>query len=360
MNDALIALKDSLHFKTVKARCPVFGICGGCQFQDLTYEDELSLKERYIRSLFSKAGLAKKEMVRPIVVSPLIYHYRSRMDLKLLRIKSGEMFMGFNPMQGYRVVEVQHCPIAMDAIAGFLPELRREAMEKMPLKYRNANLTVKAGSDGRVVWGGIGRRSLRMAPEQYLYADLMGKRIFYSLETFFQANLSILPSLIEVIQGLDCMDSQTAFLDLYGGVGLFGVSLADRAAGVVLIEENVHSIACARHNMEFNGIKNMEILEGRMEDLFGPLLTRMDPRNTVAMIDPPRAGLNSSVAAVLAESKPFKALLYLSCDPHTLITDLRQILQAGTYQIQTVIPFDFFPRTRHLETLVVLTPHSRD
>ncbi len=341
--------------KPVEPVCPVFGTCGGCQFQDIAYDDELRLKERYIQKLLLESGLADPSAIRPIVASPKVYGYRSRMDLKLLRIKSGEMFMGFSPTRGYHVVEVEGCPISMKEISRFLPELRREAMKKMPLKYRNANLTVKAGSDGRVVWGGIGRRSLRLPPEDYLWVELAGKRIFYSLETFFQANLSILPRLIETILTLEGLDAQTVFLDLYGGVGLFGVSVADSVEKVVLIEENVHSVRCARHTLEFNGIKNMEVVEGRMEDAFGVLSGAIDPGKTVAMIDPPRAGLGP-VAQTLSRGEPFKALLYLSCNPETLMSDLKTILEPGGYEVRTVIPFDLFPRTRHLETLAVLKP----
>jgi len=359
MNDTLITLKDSLGLKREEPRCPVFGLCGGCQFQDISYEDELAVKERYIRGLFTDSGLAEAGMVRPVVASPSVYHYRCRMDLKLLRIKSGEMFMGFSPVEGHRVVEVEKCPIAMEAISSFLPELRRQSMRKMPLKYRNANLTVKTGADGRVAWGGIGRRSLRMQPAEYLWAELFGKRIFYSLETFFQANLSILPDLMRTIRGLACFQgSAPVFLDLYGGVGLFSIGLADLCSRIVLIEENVHSIACARHNMDFNRVTNIELFEGKMEDVFQRCFMGVDPKKSVAMIDPPRAGLAASVSKHLASAEPFQTLLYLSCDPSSLLRDLKIILGAGRYVLSSVVPFDFFPRTRHLETLAVLTPAS--
>jgi len=176
------------------------------------------------------------------------------------------------------------------------------------------------------------------------------------METFFQANLSILPRLIETILNFEYLDAQTVFLDLYGGVGLFGVSMADSAQRVVLIEENVHSVRCARRTLEFNGIRNMEVVEGRMEETFAALSARIDPEGTVAMIDPPRAGLGRTVSEMLSRGSPFKALLYLSCNPQTLISDLQTILGPGAYKVRTVIPFDFFPRTRHLETLAVLTP----
>lgn len=332
----------------LKPLCPVFGECGGCQFQDWQYADELKYKQDFVARLFAEANLPS-ENISPIVPSPEEYRYRCRLDLKFLKIKSGEMFMGFSPVRGYQVVAVESCPIAMEAISRFLPQLCRDACVKMPAKYRNANLTVKTGDDGRVFWGGIGRRSLRMSPEDFLWTEIDGKRIFYSLETFFQANLSILPGLIHMIRSFQLFDRDATFFDLYGGVGLFGMVFADEVKQVVLVEENRYALECARHTMAYNRISNVEIFEGRMEDEF----KRVMPQKGVAMIDPPRAGLSTSVRAMLGQAKDFSSLVYLSCNPETLVRDLQELTHDG-WKIQKVIPFDFFPKTRHVETLALL------
>lgn len=341
-----------MSFQQVNPLCPVFGECGGCQFQDITYQDELLLKESRLRALFDDAGIRVNQF-SPIVASPQEYHYRCRLDLKLLKIKSGAIFMGFTPVKGFQVVEVEACPIAMKPISDFLPELRRQACDKIPLKYRNANLTIKTGDDGRVFWGGIGRRSLRMDAKDYFWTQLGGKRIFYSLETFFQANLSILPKLVERIRAFGVLDKDKTFYDLYGGVGLFGIVFADDVHDVVLIEENVHAIRCARHNVAHNQLNNVAIIEGRMEDAFAQILSRADGGHAVAMIDPPRAGLSGPVRTMLAAANGLQTLVYLSCHPETLVRDLKDLLAAG-WHIEAAVPLDFFPKTRHLETLVLL------
>jgi 23S rRNA (uracil1939-C5)-methyltransferase/tRNA (uracil-5-)-methyltransferase len=333
--------------------CPIFGECGGCQYQDISYSDELLQKEAYLKNLLQKDLPLDSAVFQPIVASPKEYHYRHRLDLKLLKTKDQSIFMGFSPNKGYRVAETVNCAIASEPISKFLPELKKQASAKMPVKYRNANLVVRTGDDGRVFWGGIGRRSLWMNPPDYFWTVIEGKKIFYSLDTFFQANLSILPKLIQVIKGLGVLDKETSFYDLYGGVGLFGICFFDQVKNVVLVEENIYAVKLAEHNVKQNGIKNLEIFSGRMEDIWGhipkPKLSRK-----IAMIDPPRAGLSKEAAEALANAKQFSSILYLSCNPKALVSDLGIFISKG-WHIKRIIPFDFFPKTRHIETLVFCT-----
>jgi len=351
-NNPMILNSRERTLRRIPPLCPVFHECGGCQFQDIAYADELILKGAGLAEVFAGAGLTDI-VIAPVTASANEYHYRCRLDLKFLKIRSGEMFMGFSPVKGYQVVEVDSCPIAMEAISAFLPELKRQACDKIPSKYRNANLTIKTGDDGRVFWGGIGRRSLRMAPHDFLWTELEGKRIHYSLETFFQANLSILPLVMQAIRDSGILDSRTTFFDLYGGVGLFGVTFAREVRDVILMEENGHAVTCAHHTVQYNRLTNVHLIEGRVEEFFAPCLTRAASGRRVAMIDPPRAGLSAPVRDMLARTGDLDALIYLSCNPQTLVRDLQDLIGSG-WRIRQVIPFDFFPRTRHLETLVVM------
>jgi len=157
-------------------RCPYFGECGGCQYQDLPYDEELKLKEQMLRDLFE--DMEGEIPFQPIVPSLQDYHYRSRLDMNLLRIKSGEVFLGFAPArQGFKVMEIEACPLAMESLSAFIPRLKQEAIAKLTPKYRVASLVVKTGDDGRVFWGGIGKRSLRMAEEDDLFTELCDRRI---------------------------------------------------------------------------------------------------------------------------------------------------------------------------------------
>ena len=333
-----------------QALCPVFGECGGCQYQNIPYGDELKIKQEEIRRAVSSA-VAGGAAINPIVPSPQVYHYRHRLDLKLRRLKDGRVLVGFTPGTGRGVVEVDACPIAIREVSDFIPRLKLEAQAALTPKYRLANLVVKTGADGRVRWGGIGRKSCRLQAGDYLWAEVCGRRVHYSLDTFFQANLSILPVLFAHIRALPLWDNRPDFFDLYGGVGLFSFALADLAGRAWLIEDCKPAVELARYNAEYNRMENITIVEGRVEDRLPGMTAGSGP--AVGMIDPPRAGLSAGARALLAASRAFDYLLYLSCNPGALAVDLKDFAARG-WQIMEVTPFDFFPRTKHVETLVVL------
>ena len=337
----------------VSAVCPVFGSCGGCQYHHLDYADELALKERDLKG-FLRTGLPLEEdLFYPIVPSPKIYHYRNRLDLKLINRRNGDVHVGFSPADRGAVIEINACPIAMEPISKFIPQLRQEAALAIPRKYRMANLTVRCGEGNEVRWGGIGRKSLRLEARDYFYVDILGRRIYYSLDTFFQANLSILPPLIDFLRDQDIWTRDAVFFDLYGGVGFFGMCVNDLVSKVVNIEENIHAVRLAKYNISANSLSNVEALEGRVEDVLPPLLAEAVTGENIVMVDPPRAGLSQAAVSLLNGLKRARYLVYLSCDPKNLAVNLKD-LSAGGWQVMRVRPFDFFPRTRHLETLVIM------
>jgi len=333
--------------------CPVFGQCGGCFYQNIEYSDELKIKEDFLKNLFNKSFDLADYIFAPIVSSPKPYYYRDRLDLKLKRTKAGDIFIGFSPMDKKGVLPVEACFIADQNISDFIPELKRQAIAQLPKEYKNANLTVRTGQDGQVRWGGIGRRSCQLSEQNYFWIDIEGKRIFYSLDTFFQANCSILPRLFDVINRFAFWDSTSTFYDFYGGVGLFSIGLANNVDKVIMIEENISSLNVARINVNFNKLDNVEIINGRVEDYLSSPLNIKKSKANVALIDPPRAGLSEQACQLLAKANGFKHILYLSCNPESLVHDLGEFIERK-WKIQNIIPFDFFPKTKHLETLVLL------
>jgi tRNA/tmRNA/rRNA uracil-C5-methylase (TrmA/RlmC/RlmD family) len=342
----------------IQPLCSVFGQCGGCQYQDISYQRELALKQAYLQELFCSQGMMRADHLMPIVASPAEYYYRSRLDMKFLKIRDGRTFMGFSPLNGKWMIEVGACPISMPEISNFLPQLKQEAIERIPAKYRNANLVVKTSDDGRVAWGGIGRRSLKLEEKDFLWTQVDGRKIFYALDTFFQANLAILPLLMKEIKDLNILDLKTILYDLYGGVGLFGICFADQVGKIILIEDNIHSVKMAQYNKNHHGFTNFEIVAGKVEDIYPDFLLQSLAGPQVALIDPPRQGLALSVAQAMAAAKNIDHLLYLSCHPESLMRDLKIFIQAD-WEICKVIPFDFFPKTQHIETLVLLKPKEK-
>jgi len=337
----------------VKAVCPLFGSCGGCQYQDLSYEEELARKGAILKDLLtSEVGLAE-DLFEPVTPSPEIYHYRNRLDLTLRKRNNGERQMGFMLPGTQRLQEVTACSIARTEINDFLKTLKEEAVRKLPEDYKTANLVVRVGDEGKVFWGGIGRRSLRMKPEDYFWTVVKGRKIFYALDTFFQANLSILESIVAKIESLIEWKEDTVFLDLYSGVGLFGIALADRAKEVVMIEEVSDSVTLARFNVSHHKMTHVKMLVGKVEIQLPEVLKESKGKSCVALIDPPRGGLAGSAIETLGQAEDLQSLFYLSCSPESLARDLKHLAKVG-WHARKVMPFDFFPRTRHLETLVWL------
>lgn len=312
------------------------------------------MKETDLRKLLcEKLGLAEAVFL-PIVPSPEPYGYRSRLDLSFHRRRGG-LEMGFNRIGTRRFVSIDSCAIARPEISGFLPTLKRLASERLPENYRYANLVVKTGDDGRVRWGGIGKRSLRLSESEYLWTEIEGKRIFYSLDTFFQANLSILPVVVERLRDLLDLTPETTLLDLYAGVGLFWAVLAREVESVWAVEESESSGHVAEFNRRYHGFSNVVLKAARTEDCLEEILEALEGKRLAAIVDPPRKGLSAAALGKLSEAKALNPLVYISCHPSSLVRDLEGFLKAG-WRIETVIPFDFFPKTRHLEVVVRLVP----
>jgi tRNA/tmRNA/rRNA uracil-C5-methylase (TrmA/RlmC/RlmD family) len=253
---------------------------------------------------------------------------------------------------------VENCAIALESISNFIPELKKHLEQNPVPNYRRANIVVRSstGDDAKVLWGGIGKRSCRLNPDDYLWTTLDGKKIFYSLDTFFQANLSILPKLFERIGAFDCWQTKPVLYDLYAGVGLFSLGLTNKTRKAILVEESLPSVKLAQHNIIHNRLTHMEVITGRVEDILPPLLARATsgiPK--VAIIDPPRAGLSPQALETMVHTKEFTRLFYLSCNPKALERDLNGFIEHD-WNIERIVPFDFFPKTRHVETLAVLTP----
>jgi tRNA/tmRNA/rRNA uracil-C5-methylase (TrmA/RlmC/RlmD family) len=344
---------------SAKPVCAVFGTCGGCRYQDLSYADELAVKQAQVRALFIEGLGLSEAVLDPITPSPRDYGYRTNLDLTFIRTrKDGKYLLGFMKERSKSfLVTIETCPIARPEISAFLPELKAAAAARFPETKRLANLAVKLGSDGRVLWGGIGKRSLSLPPAEYLWADVCGKRVYFSMDTFFQANVDILPAVRErLLSWAEWDPARTFFYDLYAGVGLFGFLMADRVRSAVMIESEGPSMACARHTRETCGYGNVDIREGRTEVEFPKLLAEGVPADAIALVDPPRRGLSPEAleGLVTAGELGLKKLFYLSCGPESLQRDLKDLTARG-WSVARIGAFDFFPRTKHIETLALLT-----
>lgn len=340
--------------RCIEPPCFYFGTCGGCAYQHFIYEDELKLKEENLKKLFYESLNLPRKIFSPIVPSPDPYHYRSRLDLSFRRHRD-ETQLGFMVEGTRQHININSCSIARKEISDFLPLLKQIATERLPENYKSANIVVKTGTDGRVRWGGIGRKSLKLRESDYLWTEIEGRKVFYSLDTFFQANLEILPLLIQKLRTLLELTPQTCLLDLYAGVGLFWVAFAREVKEVWAVEENRSAVRLAEFNRHHHGFGNVFLKDEKTEDCLDEILDLTDGVPKAAIVDPPRKGLSPTAVEKLVRSKDIGRLVYVSCHPPALVRDLSAFLEAG-WQIDSVTPMDLFPRTRHLEVLTSLRP----
>jgi 23S rRNA (uracil1939-C5)-methyltransferase len=168
-----------------------------------------------------------------------------------------------------------------------------------------------------------------------------------SPESFFQINRSVTAELLAYLNTL-IVSPVSTLLDLYTGVGLFAISLNKHAEHVIAVESSAFAVTDAEVNLEQNGIENVELIQGSVEKL----LSELDEKVDIALVDPPRSGCPPEVLHWLSENTT-QQILYVSCDPTTLARDLKQLTESG-WRIEAVQPFDMFPQTFHVETVVSL------
>ncbi len=340
--DLVEVIKPSPHRE--EPRCDLFGTCGGCQYQNFSYDQQLKWKRQQVAELLeSRAGITHP--VDEVIASPQLYGYRSKITPHFQKPKQGVMGpIGFL-IQGRRqqIVDVPSCPIASDAINETYQGLRKEVTQQAGSYKKGATLLLRESSDGTVCTEGT-----EMCQEQ------VGDITFsFHAGEFFQNNPHILPAFVDYVISAARGEGTTAasdyLVDAYCGSGLFSLSGAahfDRVSGVEVSES---SIDWAKRNAAQNDIGNVDFIQGDASRIFEDI--RFPASRTSVIIDPPRKGSNPDFLKQLVEFAP-RRIVYVSCNPATQIRDLEELKEH--YAITAIQPFDLFPHTRHLECVVVL------
>jgi 23S rRNA (uracil1939-C5)-methyltransferase len=318
----------------IEPPCPYFGRCGGCDFQQLTYEAQLAAKSEMIRDCLHR--IARLDDVPNVVVTPSPNEWRYRMRA-MWQIDQDERTIGYYERGSRRVCDVVDCAVLRPELQAKLQDVR--ATEIPPdLKH----LDVVAGEDGvsfAPPFAEFQTNELSLKVRDEIYR--------YNAEAFFQINPSLLGPLIEFALG-DA--SGASALDLYSGVGLFTLPLARQFQNVMAIEANQVAVRFARRNLQDAGLSNARVIAaGVAEWLRGAPVREVE----FVLLDPPRAGAESAVVKGILDLHP-REISYVSCDPATLARDLRKLI-AGGYMIRSIRGFDLFPQTHHVETVVRLT-----
>lgn len=324
--------------------CPLFGECGGCQYQHLAYHAQLDWKTQQVRELLEHmAGI--QHPVQPCHPSPKTSAYRSKITPHFSKPRTeGIGAIGFLPnARRSGQIDVPQCPIAMDEINAALPRIREETRGRAKSYKRGATLLLRA-TEGRVETNPNAVASERCGDISFDF--LAGD--------FFQNNPFILEAFTGHVAKEAATDGIRYLVDAYCGSGLFALTLAKHFEKVTGVEVSETAADWARRNAQTNGIDNATFLAASAEAIFEGI--EFPAKETAIVIDPPRKGCSQEFIEQLIAFNPARAI-YVSCNPATQVRDLSLLRDAG-FTLETVQPFDLFPHTRHLECVMTLKGRS--
>jgi len=301
--------------------CPYFGACGGCQYQHVAYDAQLRIKHKQIADLFERIGGFDGAKVSPVVPCPQPYGYRNRIMIRSQWNKPEQRLnIGFIRGDCGLVEDITECRIAEPALNQQITEVRAHPPPK----------------------GGI-KVVLRIPPDGWDVPP----------DSFFQNNFFLLPRLVETIRGFLGDSGVRHLIDLYCGVGFFGIELARAVDSFAGVEHDRLAIAAARRNAERRGVANGEFVSARVEESLPELLGRFQRATTAVLLDPPRKGCPPESLERLRRERPAQ-LIYVSCHPATMARDLNILCAGGVFNLVQVIPLDMFPQTQHVECVADL------
>ncbi len=323
----------------VEPKCRLFGTCGGCQYQHLDYDSQLTWKQRHVADCLSRiAGL--ETAVETVAPSPRRYAYRSKLTPHFDRRRAGVIGpIGFLKRGSSRhIIDVEQCPIATDAVNAELKTVR-DYIRSSWGKRQGGTLLLRDTDEG-----------VTTNPNATVMERVGEARFRFKAGDFFQNNSFLLPEMVAHVTAQATGRGQRFLVDAYCGGGLFCISAARHFEQCVGIEISADAVKLAQGNAEFNETKNCTFVLGSAAEIFG----RGDysGAETAMIVDPPRKGCDDEF---LKQAFAFGAqtIVYVSCDPATLARDLKAFAENG-YELTHMKPFDMFPQTRHIECIATM------
>ncbi|MEK6892087.1 MAG: 23S rRNA (uracil(1939)-C(5))-methyltransferase RlmD [Nanoarchaeota archaeon] len=353
--------------------CPYFGTCAGCDTQHLEYE--LQLKNK-VKSLSSFTNFQHDKIE---VFHDQEYHYRNRMDFVFQSDKLGLR------AKGNSIIDVKICPISNDRLNEFLAETRvffdkiksynlkpntfLYAVIRTPSMDSSVSFVINDNSPDKTKAIGLVKEFSKKSKaenvvigyaanneiltENFIVAKgkenlkdkFLGKVFFFHSQGFFQNNSSVAEKMISYVK-TKLSSKKGHLLDLYGGVGVFGLSTNELFDKVTIVESFPLSVKYAEENIKFNKIKNAEAICMDAKNINKLKFSR--PLHAVT--DPPRTGMGNIALQKLIELKP-ETIIYVSCNPLKFKKEFIKFNRNG-YKISSVALFDMFPQTNHIEAVV--------
>ena len=404
----IVEIKKSDPKYRIEAPCKLFKVCGGCQWQHLSYEKQLEQKDLLLENFFSKLKL-DGGVLKNIIGTNDPWNYRNKVQYPVRTVSgTGRLKAGYFEWHSNELVNVKHCPIQHNLFDEIIETVRELAPKYKIVAYDGRNKTgwlrhicvrvgintnealltlvavnenfsrsqefVKEIMDKYPQLVGIcfnintnttnviyGEKTKVIKGRGYIFEEINGLRFKISATSFFQVNTTQTTKLLNIIEDMTCSNSSlehTTVLDAYCGVGLISLSLAKHAKKIIGIEEIKQSIEDATFSTKENNIKNVSFKVGKVENKIKELLENENPE--VIVLDPPRIGCNKKVLESILSSS-VKKIVYISCNPSTLIRDLEILCKGGgvgventSFKVKSIQPIDMFPHSYHIECVVLV------
>ncbi len=319
----------------VEPVCPHVQLCGGCQYQHMSYAEELRWKEAQVRETFRR--VLNSDRVAPIVSSSQPYGYRRSATFHAVGGGRGKKpFFSYIGKDNVSAVMLKQCDLLDPALARMVLDVPMNAAGKIGYKLSETGSVV----DDR--------------KESFFRVTLSERSLLAHSQAFFQNNRAVTELLAARAAEWVQQVSPQVFFDLYAGVGTFSFLCARDVAKVFAVEENRQAVSALRMNRDEDKWEALGIVEGRVERVFPELWEKEGRADSVLLLDPPRQGMEKGLCEYLAKKVEAKRLIYISCDPATLVRDLKTLAIQGAWKLKTVVPFDMFPRTKHVEAAALL------
>lgn len=378
--------------------------CKSCAYREIKYAEELKIKQNTVRSAFMKEGLSDINVL-PTVASPKLTEYRNKAQYPISRDKNGDYVIGFYAPKTHTVCEAADCPVA--------PRVFLEILELLRTFFKKHNLSVYDEVSGAgllrhvylrrgevseeilvtIVINGdaiphsdelvnlltarfermvgilininrddtnviLGDEYKTLFGRDYIIDTLAGAKLKITAPAFYQVNHGTATLIYEEARRLARLKKSDTLLDLYCGAGSIGLSMAEDAGELIGIEIIDSAVECARYNAKLCGKENAYFYTGDaknaealLENAEKDMGKKIVP--DVIILDPPRAGCDEKLTEYVASLSP-KRIVYISCNPTTLARDVKRFRIMG-YNTEEVKPFDMFPMTGHVESVVCLT-----
>lgn len=391
----LLEIEKTSPYRT-QPSCPVYENCGGCQISHLTYEGQLDIKYRRVRSVIERIAKEEGELVLPVLSAAHPFHYRNKMAVPAGMV-NGVPTLGYYKQGSHEVIPVSTCEIQEEEnnrllqwAETFIQKHRISLYNEKTKKGSIRHIMGRVGNDGKVMavivtateelpeekeWirniqkelpfvtslyhniqsrpGNVilGKKIRLLWGRETLTASLGGLAFEVSPYSFFQVHKEQAEKLYETALAYANLTGKETVIDAYCGTGTISLCLAKKAKKVIGIEIVKPAVEDAIKNAKANHIGNVEFHAADAGKLM-PELYQNGLKPDVIVMDPVRAGCAENVLKAAAAMNP-KRIVYVSCNPATFARDAAILKQEG-YRIREVQPVDMFPQTMHVETVALL------